>query len=252
MRFLSREYDGTGVTVAIIDSGIDTSDPRLEGVEIEGWRLELGATGHALIHPGFDDTHGHGTDIAATVHAVAPGAKLVAVKIMGDKLRTPAELMAAGIETAARNGAHVINLSLGTPNMGKAMLLRETCGQAFELGAVVLAAAHPKGDPAYPADLPETLGVASDTAAPDDRLYFYDPERFPRKQWPSLHDKFVANGHVPGKGGKSRYRGSGFATAKVSGMLACLRQARPDEDPFQIVERMKQRALVPYPEIGYV
>ena len=65
-------------------------------------------------------------------------------------LITPADLMAAAIETAARNGAGIINLSLGTPNMGKALLLRDCCALAVERGAIVIAAAHPKGERAYP------------------------------------------------------------------------------------------------------
>ncbi|MCB9682308.1 MAG: S8 family serine peptidase [Alphaproteobacteria bacterium] len=253
MRFLGKEYDGTGVTIAVIDSGVNAADPRLDGATVEGWSIELSATGHALLHPAFDDEHGHGTEIAAAVHRVAPKARLLAVKIMGNKLRTSAELMAAGIETAARNGAHVINLSLGTPNMGKALLLRDCCGQAFELGAVVLAAAHPRGERAYPADLPETVGVASDQKCPYGRVFFFDPERFPRKAWPSLTDKFLTNGFTEERNGvKSKYQGSGLATAHLSGMVACLRQAMPKAGSDEIVDRLKQRALTPLPEIGYV
>lgn len=253
MRFLGREYDGSGVTVAIIDSGINTSDARLAGAQIEGWAIDLSATGHAVLRSEFPDEHGHGTEIAAAVHRVAPKARLLGVKIMGDQLRTSAELMAAGIETAARNGAHVINLSIGTPNMGKALLLRDICAQAFDVGAIVLAAAHPTGERAYPADLPETVGVTSDPKCPHGRVFFFDPARFPRKTWPALTDKFLTDGHTEARDGqKPRYRGSGVATAYLSGYVACLRQARPRDTSMEIVERMRQRALLPLPEIGYV
>ncbi len=253
MRFLGREYDGAGVTVAIVDSGINPQDPRLRGVSIEGWSIELSATGHAMLGAEFPDEHGHGTEIAAAVHRMAPSAKIVAVKIMGTQLRCSAELMAAGIETAARNGAHVINLSIGTPNMGKALLLRDTCAQAFDAGAVVLAAAHPTGERAYPADLPETVGVTSDPMCPFGRVFYYDPSRFPRKTWPALTDKFLTDGSTEARDGqKPRYRGSGVATAYLSGYVACLRQARPRDTSLEIVERMRQRALMPLPEIGYV
>lgn len=253
MRFLGRDYDGEGVTVAIVDSGVNASDPRLAGAQIDGWRIELSATGHAQLYPDFADDNGHGTEIAAAVRSVAPRARIIAVKIMGKTLRTSAELMAAGIETAARNGAHVVNLSLGTPNMGKALLLRDCCGQAFELGAVVLAAAHPRGERAYPADLPETVGVASDPACPEGRLYYFDPARFPRKTWPALTDKFLTYGRPPPSPGGTapKYRGSELATAYLSGYVACLRQARPRDTSMEVVDRMRQRALIPLPEIGY-
>jgi hypothetical protein len=252
MRYLGKEYDGEGVTIAVIDSGVNPGDPRLEGVHIDGWSIELGATGHALIRPDFSDEHGHGTEIAASIHRIAPKARIVAVKIMSDRLRTSAELMAAGIETAALNGAHVINLSLGTPNMGKALRLRDCCGQAVERGSVVLAAAHPRGERVYPADLPETIGVSSHPDCPVDKFFYFDPERFPRKTWPSLTDKFLAHGHSSAADkGRVRYRGSGIATSYLSGLVACLRQALPDATSAEIIERIKQRALIPMPEIGY-
>jgi subtilisin family serine protease len=165
MRYRGRDYTGRGVKVAIVDSGIDKNDPRLQGVEIEGWTIKLGATGHAMLGSDCHDENGHGTDIAAAVIQVAPDVKLQAVKIMDERLRTSADLMAAGIETAFRNGAQIINLSLGTPNMGKALLLRDCCSLAVESGSVVLAAAHPKGERAYPADLPETVGVSTSTTS---------------------------------------------------------------------------------------
>jgi subtilisin family serine protease len=252
MRFLGKDYDGEGVSVAIIDSGVNATDPRLAGTTIHGWSIELGATGHALLREDFHDEHGHGTEIAVAIHQLAPKARLVAIKIMGKRLRTSAELMAAGIETAAKNGCEVVNLSLGTPNMGKALLLRDCCGQAVENGTVVLAAAHPRGERAYPADLPETVAVASHPDCPVDKFYFFDPGRFPRKQWQSLSDKFLAHGHgEPDGGGRPRYRGSGVATAYLSAYTACLRQARPELSAIEIIERLKQRALIPVPEFGY-
>lgn len=252
MRYLGNEYTGKGITVAIIDSGIDGSDPRMEGTTVEGWSIALGATGHALLSSDFKDEHGHGTEIAAAVRRIAPDAKIIGVKIMGDKLRTSAELMAAGIETAYRNGASVVNLSLGTPNMGKALLLRDCCANAVENGSVVLAAAHPKGERAYPADLPETVGVAAHPDCPLDKYFYFHPKRFPRKQWGVLSDKFLTHGYGQGEGGqKGRYRGSGMATAYLSGVAACLAEALGKRNAPELIKTLKRSALVPVPEIGY-
>jgi hypothetical protein len=252
MRFLGKEWTGDGITVAIVDSGVDRHDPRLQGAIVEGWSIELGATGHAMIRPEFHDEHGHGTEIAVAIRRVAPLARIVAVKIMGDRLRTSAELMAAGIETAALHGCEVINLSLGTPNMGKALRLRDCCAAAVERGSLVLAAAHPRGERVYPADLPETIGVSSHPDVPLDKFFYFDPDRFPRKSWPSLAEKFLVHGHAPSNDrGKTRYRGSGMATAWLAGYAACLRGALPDATSGELLERLKDRALIPVPEIGY-
>jgi subtilisin family serine protease len=186
------------------------------------------------------------------VRRLAPEARIVAVKIMGDKLRTSAELMAAGIETAARAGCKVINLSLGTPNMGKAALLRDCCANAVEAGSVVLAAAHPKGDRAYPADLPETVGVASHPDCPIDKFFYFNPKRFPRKEWGILSDKFLAHGYTPAQGTEAlRYRGSGMATAYMTGIAACLAEALEGQDAEALVAALRRTALIPIPEIGY-
>lgn len=252
MRFRGNDYDGEGVTIAIIDSGVDKDDPRLTGVDVDGWNISLSATGHALLGAEFHDDNGHGTEIAAAVHRLAPKARLLAVKIMDARLKTSADLMAAGIETASRNGAHVINLSLGTPNMGKALLLRDCCALAVESGAVVLAAAHPKGERAYPADLPETVGAASHPDCPLEKFYYFAPHRFPRKEWGNLTGKFLAHGYSSAAAGeRGPYRGSGMATAYLAARMACLRQALPKETPSGLVETLRQLALTPVPEIGY-
>ncbi|MCP4806991.1 MAG: S8 family serine peptidase [Proteobacteria bacterium] len=252
MRFRGNDYDGDGITIAIIDSGVDKNDPRLSDVEVDGWNISLSATGHALLGAEFHDNNGHGTEIAAAVHRLAPKAKLFAVKIMDARLKTSADLMAAGIETAGRNGAHVINLSLGTPNMGKALLLRDCCALAVESGAVVLAAAHPKGERAYPADLPETVGAASHPDCPLEKFYYFAPHRFPRKEWGNLTGKFLGHGYSTSEAGdQGPYRGSGMATACLSARMACLRQALPKETPSGLIETLRQLALTPVPEIGY-
>lgn len=252
MRFRGQEYSGKGQTIAIVDSGVDVNDPRLAGAEIIGMSISMSATAHVLIAGDYADENGHGTEIAAAVRSVAPGAKLVCIKIMDARLRTSADLMAAGIELGMRQGAGVINLSLGTPNMGKALLLRDCCALAVENGSIVLAAAHPKGERAYPADLPETVGVAAHPDCPMEKFYYFAPHRFPAKQWGNLTGKFLTHGATSATStSKGIYRGSGLATAYLSGRVACLREALPGDGPTQIIEVLRQTALTPVPEIGY-
>lgn len=253
MRFRGTEYTGKGQIIAIVDSGVDATDPRLRGARITGWNIQLNATAHALLASDYADENGHGTEIAAAVRAVAPDAELMCIKIMDAKLRTSADLMAAAIELAAKNGAGVINLSLGTPNMGKALLLRDCCANAVEKGAVVIAAAHPKGERAYPADLPEAVGVASHPDCPPEKYYYFAPHRFPARQWGALSGKFLGHGYTsPNAGAASGvYKGSGLATANLSGRICCLREALPEESPVNLIEHLRQVALTPVPEIGY-
>jgi len=251
MRFRGRERNGQGVKVAVIDSGIDGMDPRLAGHAVGGWNVQLGATGHALIGAEHMDLNGHGTRIASAISSVAPGVEFISVRIMDDPLRTSADLMAAGIETAFRNGARIINLSMGTPNMGKALLLRETVALAAEAGAIVLAAAHPRGERAYPADLPETVGVASHAHCGPGRVFFYDPDHFSQSQWGHLSGKFLLDGHERDGSDEGVFVGSELATAYASGILACISEAMPKATSQALIAAFKAKALVPVPELGY-
>ncbi len=251
MRFRGRERTGAGISVAIIDSGIDAMDPRVSGHKISGWNIGLGATGHALIGADASDVHGNGTAMAAAVSAVAPAVEMIGIRIMDEALRTSADLMAAGIETAYRNGARIISLSMGTPNMGKALLLRDACALAVESGAVVLAAAHPRGERAYPADIPETIGVASHPDCGIDRFFHFQPDQFRPSEWGHLSGKFLAPGYEGGLVEDHAYRGSAIATAHMAGVLACIAEAMPAATPQELMTALADRALLPMPEMGY-
>ena len=59
--FAARNLQEKGISIAIVDSGIDPTDERVRNADIEGWSIRLGATGHALLSPDFADENGHGT-----------------------------------------------------------------------------------------------------------------------------------------------------------------------------------------------
>jgi subtilisin family serine protease len=252
MRFMGKNCTGKGITVAIVDSGVDKNDPRLAGTDISGLSVQMGATGHALVGAQFADENGRGTEIAAAVHRMAPDAKILAVKVMGQRIGAQAALMGAGIEISCKTGARVINVSMGTPAQSQALRLRECVANAVENGSVVLAAAHPKGEISYPADIPETVGVAAHPDCPLDKVYFFHPPRFPRKEWGFLSGKFLTHGvGILQDGSAGKYRGSGIATAYLSGMTACLYEAMPGATAAEIIDTLKRLSLVPAPELGY-
>jgi len=251
LRFRGRQYDGTGVTIAVVDSGIQTEDPRLAQATVDGWTLELSATEHARVIPGFTDVHGHGTEIASLVHQEAPGARLLAIRVADSAMQTSPEVIAAAVESAYREGARVVNVSLGASDTGRARVLLESCARARLQGVVIVAAAHAMGEAAFPADLPTSLGILSHPECRQE-LFFLSPNRFSAEEFGHLSGAWVAPGYATDASGvPQEYLGAGAATARVSGRLACLAQAMPNAEVSDWVEQLRNIARIPEPEFGY-
>ncbi|MGW0296694.1 S8 family serine peptidase [Streptomyces anthocyanicus] len=112
-----RGYDGTGATVAVLDTGIDATHPDVS-------RSIAGQVDFTGSPTGTKDGHGHGTHVASTVlgsgaaskglrKGVAPGAKLLVGKVCDDNGQCPDDGIIAAMDWAAHSGAKVVNMSLG-------------------------------------------------------------------------------------------------------------------------------------------
>ncbi|HWJ97721.1 MAG TPA: S8 family serine peptidase [Acidimicrobiales bacterium] len=145
------------VTVAIIDTGIARDAPLGDMVDVDA--------SSSVVPGGVDDEDGHGTEMAAVVHAAAPDARLVAVKAVGDDGTTDQRL-ATAIGRARSAGADVILLSMaGAEPLPRTRAAIERAGRGDVL--VVAAAGNDGLDlddhPAYPAayDEPNLIAVAA-------------------------------------------------------------------------------------------
>ncbi|SCE79439.1 type VII secretion-associated serine protease mycosin [Micromonospora purpureochromogenes] len=159
---------GRGVTVAVIDSGVDASHPDLAGQVLPGIDLVSPA--------GADepDPVGHGTTVASLiagrnddrkgVAGLAPGARILPVRVLDDENRyDDAMIVAKGVRWAVDNGARVINLSLG--GGGDSPALAAALDYAFARDVVVVActgnlATSSSPKVWYPAREPGVIAVA--------------------------------------------------------------------------------------------
>jgi type VII secretion-associated serine protease mycosin len=159
---------GSGVIVAVLDSGVDAGHPDLAGQVLPGVDLVDGGDGRV-------DPVGHGTTVAGLiagraddnsgVAGIAPGAKILPVRVL-DKLNKyddPA-VIATGMRWAVDHGATVLNLSLGGALRSDA--IAEALGYAAAHDVVVVACTgNVATDPSihevwYPAREPGVVAVA--------------------------------------------------------------------------------------------
>ncbi|MGP3971618.1 S8 family serine peptidase [Streptomyces sp. 6N223] len=109
-------FDGTGTTIAIVDTGITPDHENVSGKVV--------AEQNFTTAPGTGDRYGHGTHVASIAagtgaHSggdytgVAPGADLINAKVLGNDGYGETSWVLAGMEWAVEQGADVINMSLG-------------------------------------------------------------------------------------------------------------------------------------------
>jgi thermitase len=204
------------VLVAILDTGIDQNHEDLKGKVV--------AKVNFTDSPTPSDIHGHGTHIAGIIAAssnngtgiagVAPGCRLINVKVANDKGRCQASAVADGIIWAVNNEASVINISveLKEPSID----LESAVKFAWSQGAVIVAAAGNDGSqsPVYPAYYDGCIAVAGlkqdGSLAP---LSNYGPWVDAVAPGFNIYSTLPQNGY----GYKT---GTSFATAYVSGLAA--------------------------------
>ncbi|MFR9723007.1 type VII secretion-associated serine protease mycosin [Streptomyces sp. MS19] len=252
---------GAGVTVAVLDTGVDADHPDLAGAVLPGHDLVgLGAepgdaewAAHGTAMAGIIAGRGHGPDNGSGVIGVAPEAQILPVRVLledddpdrDEARRTRTGALAEGIRWAADQGADVINLSLGDdsesarPDPEQDAAVR----YALEQGAVVVASAGnggDEGDPvSYPAGYPGVIAVAAvdrsgsttdfstrrwytTVSAPGKDVIVPDPDRRYYTGW-----------------------GTSAAAAFVSGSVALLRAAYPGLTPAQVRDVLMATAQDP-------
>jgi type VII secretion-associated serine protease mycosin len=249
---------GAGVTVGVVDSGVDPSSPKLSGAVDIGvtYRVVDTAAVYASAPNGQVDCDGHGTEVAGIiagrteadddrVSGVAPDSTVYPVAIQGDITQAPSALIGAAIRDAADH-SQIINLSFAEPTDRPE--IRSAVEYALRRGVVVVAsAANDIGTAvtgetpiSYPAAYPGVIAVAS--ASPEGTV---DPNAM-RGKWISLAAPGTALTTVT-RGGKGyvTVTGTSFATAIVSGAAALLKSRFPSLSPAQVAARLEETAVPP-------
>ncbi|MCD0483515.1 S8 family serine peptidase [Streptacidiphilus sp. ASG 303] len=251
-------YEGQGVKVAVLDTGVDTGHPDLVG-RIAGSKDFSGSTG-------IEDHFGHGTHVASIVggsgaassgarRGVAPRCELLIGKVLGDDGYGSESQVIDGMEWAAAEHAEVVNMSLGsdastdgTDPMSQAVNTLSASGQTL----FVVAAGNngEQGDSTIgspgAADAALTVGAVDR----DDSLAGFS------SRGPRLGDKAVkpdvtapgvdivaarASGTTMGEPVDADYTaasGTSMATPHVAGAAALLAQQHPEWNGRQLKDAL--------------
>ncbi len=232
---------GKGISVAILDTGIDGTHEDLDVAS--GWNtLEKNEE--------WGDGDGHGTHVAGTVAAldnkvgvvgVGPEIGLYAVKVLDDGGGGTVSSVVGGIEWAVGQGIPVLNMSLGSGTSSQT--LKDACDTAFADGHLLVASAGNSGNPGgrgdnvgYPAAYESVIAVAASTI--NDTRASYS------STGPAV--ELIAPGSsilstLPGNS-YGTYSGTSMASPHVAGVAALVKAANPDLSNAEIRQILRDTA----------
>ncbi|MFE4664070.1 S8 family serine peptidase [Streptomyces sp. NPDC056716] len=251
--------DGTGVRIAVLDTGIDTTHPDLAGQVVAGQNFSSDAD--------LRDGNGHGTHVAATAagtgagsegrfKGVAPGAELLDGKVLNTAGSGLTSGIVAGMEWAVAQGADVVNLSLGATDTPGTDPLEEAV-EALSDRALFVVAAGNAGSGAGTLASPGVAEAALTVGAVDklDQLADFS-SRGPRMDGgvkPDVTAPGVAITAASAEGtrpdaphpapGYVTLNGTSMATPHVAGAAALLMQRHPEWSGAQVKALLTGSAL---------
>ncbi|MCK6527439.1 S8 family serine peptidase [Myxococcota bacterium] len=242
--------DAGQVVIAVLDSGVHFGHPHLRGaLPVPGFAVE-GDGSLTDQEIATDDVQGHGTAVAAAILARRPGARLMPVRVLDRDLRASSPCLAAGIVEAARRGARVLNLSLGSEAPDGAARLARAIAQAAALGAVAVAAAAPLPRSSWPADLPGVIGVRWDEDCPPGAWFSLDEDLLLPGGGTSPLARFAAHGRprpAEGRDPRGNFAGASLACAPLTAAAAACLDAEPGLSFAGLVTRLREGATGPLP-----
>ncbi len=172
----STGYDGSGIVVAVIDSGVDYNHVDIAGSMWDGGE-DWPHHGCDIVHNGDDpmDDFCHGTHVAGIIAGqgnagiqtgIAPGAKIMAIKVLDNTgYGTDADVI-SGVHYAMYHGADIINISAGAPGVGAMGIYREVFESVNEAGMVAAVAAGNVGTSQYAYPIPDNINAPGNCPPP--------------------------------------------------------------------------------------
>ncbi len=228
---------GAGVTIAIIDTGVDGSVPELVGAVVGG------ADFSGLGSPdGQEPVGSEGSGPDAGVIGAAPQASILSLSIgFGEGTTSSDDQIAAAVRYAVDNGADVINMSLTRNTLDWPESWDDAFLYAMENDVVVVAAAGNRGSGTTMVGAPATMpGVLTVAGVDRDGVASFDASSQGITIGVAAPSEDLV-GVVPG-GGRVQWNGTSGATPIVAGIVALVRAAYPELDAANVINRVVSTA----------
>ncbi|MEF2964708.1 S8 family peptidase [Paenibacillus sp. M1] len=228
------------VIVGVVDTGVDTKHPDLQGRLLEGYNV---------VAPGDTpaDDVGHGTHVAGIIAAnvnntegiagMMWGGKILPVKALDSTGSGTTYSVAQGIIWATDHGAKVINMSLG--NYADAQFLHEAVKYAFDRDVVLIAATGNDNTerPGYPAAYPEVLSVSATD---------YNLQRASFSNYGDYVDVMAPGESIASTYPDNQYAalsGTSMATPHVTALAALIRSINPELKNTEVMDIIRDNVI---------
>ena len=225
-----QQGDGTGVSVAILDSGIEVTHPGLSGINLVDDLAVVPLNHKVAVVPGNGlDVFGHGTAVAGILLSLAPRCQIGSIRVLGSHNTSKTELIQRAAQEALDRGYKIINCSFGCALQAQVLRYKSWVDEAYLRGVHVVAACSNDDfrTPEWPAYFSSVIAVDI-TRTEEDHLFYYRKDTLV---------EFASKGvdvKVPWSGGKEKIvSGSSFAAPRLAAILSRLLSIYPEITPIQ-------------------